>query len=169
MFHCVNGSDTHNDEMCNLYIMYYAKNDQKPYFTCLSNSFPHLFNDIPADNDIPLPSDPWLDAVAAGRVHKGISSCSVQCVCSLCLALLPCTHTHPFNGPLSGTTRVTQYQKGKTNLDFSEARDSERQCISWAICKFASRSRQITTPAPYHSVFYRPDALPAAQPTASKH
>jgi len=23
------------------------------------------------------------------------------------------THTHPFNGPLSGTTRVSQYQKGK--------------------------------------------------------
>ena len=27
----------------------------------------------------------------------------------------------------------------------------------------------ITTPAPHHSVFYMPDALPAAQPTASKH
>jgi len=47
------------------------------------------------------------------------------------------THTHPFNGPFSGTT--------------------------------APRSRQITTPAPHHSVFYRPDALPATQPTASKH
>ena len=33
-------------------------------------------------------------------------------------------HTHPFNGPLSGTTRVSQYQKGKTNLDFTVARDS---------------------------------------------
>ena len=41
--------------------------------------------------------------------------------------------------------------------------------IIWAICKSAPRSRQITTPAPHHSVFYRPDALPAAQPTASKH
>jgi len=39
--------------------------------------------------------------------------------------------------------------------------------ISWAICKSAPRSRQITTPVPHHSVFYRPDALPAAQPTAS--
>ena len=37
------------------------------------------------------------------------------------------THTHPFNGPLSGTTRVSQYQKGKTNLDITEARDSEWQ------------------------------------------
>jgi len=35
--------------------------------------------------------------------------------------------------------------------------------ISWAICKSAPRSRQITMPAPHHSVFYRPDALPATQ------
>ena len=41
--------------------------------------------------------------------------------------------------------------------------------ISWAICKSALRSRQITTPASHHSVFYRQDAIPAAQPTASKH
>ena len=41
--------------------------------------------------------------------------------------------------------------------------------ISWAICKSAPRSRQITTPAPHYSVFYSPDALPASQPTASKH
>ena len=46
------------------------------------------------------------------------------------------THTHArararaSNGPLSGTTRVSRYQKGKTNLDFTdctEARDSEWQ------------------------------------------
>ena len=37
------------------------------------------------------------------------------------------THTHPFNGPFSGITRVSQYQKGKTNLDFTEARDIEWQ------------------------------------------
>jgi len=37
------------------------------------------------------------------------------------------THTHTFNGPLSGTTQVSRYQKGKTSLDFTEARDSEWQ------------------------------------------
>jgi len=41
--------------------------------------------------------------------------------------------------------------------------------ISWAMCKSAHRSRQIAMPAPHHSFFYRLDALPAAQPTASKH
>ena len=32
-----------------------------------------------------------------------------------------------------------------------------------------SITAQITMPAPQHSVFYRPDDLPAAQPTAPKH
>jgi len=36
-------------------------------------------------------------------------------------------HTHPFNSPLSGTTQVSWYHKGKTNLDFTGARDSEWQ------------------------------------------
>ena len=71
--------------------------------------------------------------------------------------------THPFNGPLSRTAWVSRYQKGKTSLDFTGARDSEWQWHQLGI------SRQITTSAPHRSVFYRPDALPAAQPTASKH
>ena len=38
------------------------------------------------------------------------------------------THTHQFNGPFSGTTQVSRYQKNKPNLDFTGARDSEWQC-----------------------------------------
>ena len=41
--------------------------------------------------------------------------------------------------------------------------------ISWDICKSAHCSRKITMPTPHRSVVYRLDALPAAQPTASKH
>ena len=41
--------------------------------------------------------------------------------------LLTYLHTHTFNGPFSGTTQVSRYQKSKTNLDFTEARDSEWQ------------------------------------------
>ena len=63
-----------------------------------------------------------------------------------------CTVTHPFNGPFSGTTWVSRYQKGRTNLDFTEARDSEWQ---WhQLGKSASRSRQITMPVPHHSSFF---------------
>jgi len=79
-------------------------------------------------------------------------------------------YTHPFNGPFSGTTRVSRYQKGKiTTWILLKQETVSGSGISWAICMSAPSSRQITTPAPHHSVFYRPDALPAAQPTASKH
>ena len=37
------------------------------------------------------------------------------------------THTHRLTALFSGTTRVSRYQKGKTNLDFTEAKDSEWQ------------------------------------------
>ena len=76
------------------------------------------------------------------------------------------TDTH---ARLTALFRDYHYQKGKTNLDFTEARDVSGSGISWAIHKSAPHPRQITTPAPHLSVFYRPDALPAAQPTASKH
>jgi len=80
------------------------------------------------------------------------------------------THTHtPVSRFFSGTAQVSRYRKGKTNLDFTEARDSEWQWHQLAICKSAPSSRQITTPAPHDCVFYRLDALPATQPTASKH
>ena len=79
------------------------------------------------------------------------------------------TNEHPFNGPFSGTTRVSRYQKGKTNLDFTEARDSEwqwHQLGHMQVCISLQTDNHNNT---HHSVFYRPDALPAAQPTASKH
>jgi len=73
----------------------------------------------------------------------------------------------------SSTTCVSQYQKGKTGLGLNEARDDGvLGCsgISWTIYKqSAPRSRQTTTPTPHHSYFYRPDALPDAHPTLSKH
>ena len=40
---------------------------------------------------------------------------------------VPVRLLHSFDGPLSRTTRVSRYQKGKTNLDFTEVRDSEWQ------------------------------------------
>jgi len=72
---------------------------------------------------------------------------------------------HLFNGPFSGITQVSQHQKGKTNLDFTEARDSEWQW-HW-LGRYASL--HLAPTAPHHSVFYRLHALPATQPSASKH
>ena len=77
-----------------------------------------------------------------------------------------------FNGLFSRTTWLSQHPKGKPfwiGLYWSR-RWWGGTGISWTIRKsFAPHSRQITTPVPHHSVFYRRDALPATQPTASKH
>ena len=79
------------------------------------------------------------------------------------------THTHPFHGPFPGLPRWAGTRKVKPIWIFLKQETVSGSGISWAICNSALRSRQITMPAPHHWVFYRPDALPAAQPTASKH
>ena len=100
------------------------------------------------------------------------SSHSISC-CNFgesCLEQHTHTHTHPFNGPFSGTTQVGRYQKGYKPIWILLKHETvSGSGISWAMCKSAPRYKQITMPAPQHSIFYRPDALPAAQPTASKH
>jgi len=78
-------------------------------------------------------------------------------------------YAHLFNGPLSGTTRVSRYQKGKTNLDFTGARDSEwqwHQLGHMQVCTLLQTDNHASTSL---LSFYRPGALPAAQPTASNH
>ena len=79
------------------------------------------------------------------------------------------THTHSFNGRFRDYPGEPVPEKLKPIWILLKQETVSGSSISWTICKSAPRSRQITTPAPHHSVFYRPDALPAAQPTASKH
>jgi len=55
--------------------------------------------------------------------------------------------THTRLTALVWATRVSWYHKGKTNLDFTVKQETvSGSGISWAICKSAPRSRQITTP-----------------------
>jgi len=81
---------------------------------------------------------------------------------------------------------VSQYQKDKINLDFTEARDTEWQWHQlghmqvrtllqtdnhtstpplWAICKSAPFSTQTTTPAPHHCFLQA--VCPSFRPTNS--
>jgi len=57
---------------------------------------------------------------------------------------------------------VSRYQKGKTNLDFTDARDSEG-CME--VCTSLQRDDHANTLA---LSFYRRDAFPAAQATAAE-
>ena len=80
----------------------------------------------------------------------------------------PHTHAHPFNGPFSKTIQVSQYRKVKPVWILLKQETVSGSGISWAICRSATCSRQITMPIPLHSIFYRPDVLPATEPTASE-
>ena len=64
------------------------------------------------------------------------------------------THTHLFNGPLSGDTQVSRYQKSKTNLDFTEARDSEWQWHQLCHMQVCISLQTVTMPVPHHSSFF---------------
>ena len=78
-------------------------------------------------------------------------------------------HTHPFNGPLSGTTRVSGYQKGKTDLDFTEARDDEwhwHQLDHMQVCIPLQTDNHAGTPS---LSFLQAGCPSCRQPTASKH
>ena len=76
--------------------------------------------------------------------------------------------THTFNGPLSGLPGWAGTRKVKPVWILLKQETMSGSGISWAICKPAPHSRQITMPAPHHSVFYRPDALPVTQKNSVK-
>ena len=88
------------------------------------------------------------------------------------LDTVTCSHkssvktTHPFNGPLSGTTQVSRYQKDKNNLDFTEARDSEwqwHQLGHMQICTSLQTNTNTSTPP----LVFLQAGCPSCRPTNS--
>ena len=78
----------------------------------------------------------WLQCGGLDRhqfilVENDASEVDVSCATAACTH----THTHLFNGPFFGTTQMSRYQKGKTDLDF----------------------RQETVSGPYASLHLAPD------------
>ena len=76
---------------------------------------------------------------------------------------------HTSNGPFSGTMQVSQYQKGKTNLDFTDARDSEwqwHQLDRMQVCTSLEADNHASTPPLSFFTGWMP-FLPPNQ--ASKH
>jgi len=91
-----------------------------------------------------------------------VGSPSMQvCVC----AWAHFTHTHLFNGPLSGLPRWAGTRKVKPIWILLKQETVSGSDISWAICKSTHRSRQITMPAPPLS--YLQAGCPSCRPTNS--
>ena len=109
-------------------------------------------------------------------MHVCFSCIRFLCVClQLCgsysgLVLDYCTHAHTHTHLTvlcPGLPGWASTRKVKPIWILLKQETVSGSGISWDICKFAPRSRQITVPAPHRSVFYRLDALPATQPTVS--
>lgn len=64
---------SHNDEMCNFYIMYYAdRNTRLQYHSCAGNNNPRLIQKLPAYSYQQLPPNPLLEMAAHGpSSHMG--------------------------------------------------------------------------------------------------
>jgi len=56
------------------------------------------------------------------------------------------TRTHPFNGPRSETTQVSRYQKGKTNLDFTDSECEWHQLGHMQVCTLLQTDSHTSTP-----------------------
>jgi len=122
---------------------------------------------VPKSNQERITPTQGQHSTADGIINDHSALCDETGPCALTSQTT--THDTRFNGPFSGTTWVSRYQKDKTNLDFTEARDSERQWHQLGrmqVCTSLQTDNHASTPP---LSFYRPDALPAAQPTASKH
>ena len=61
------------------------------------------------------------------------------------------SHTHQFNSPFLGLPGWAGTRKVKPIWIFLNQETVSGSGISWAMCKSAPRSRQITKPAPHHS------------------
>ena len=101
-----------------------------------------------------------------GFVFEVCSFLLMSFYCWLRWFLAGCEYTHPFNGFFPGLPRWIGTRKVKPIWILLK-----QETVSgsgWAVCKSAPRSRPDHASTPPLS-FYRPDALPATQLTASKH
>jgi len=82
------------------------------------------------------------------------------------MGLVPLLQLQPFNGLFSKTTWARRYQKGKTNLDFTGARDSEwqwHQLGHMQVCTSLQTDNHISTPP----LCFLQAGCPSCRPTNS--
>lgn len=98
---------SHNDEMCNFYIMYYAdRNTRLQYHSCAGNNNPRLIQKLPAYSYQQLPPNPLLEMAAHGPSGhmgdpEGHSPSPIVTAAPVTMAPTPA----PTQAPTKSTTR----------------------------------------------------------------
>ena len=128
--------------------------------------------DVSSEYNLSLPTSQPSETSKRSNKHSGtgLKGCYKTRGGSSVLWLASVTslviHTHTFNGPFSGTTRVSRYQKGKTNLDFIGARDSEwqwQQLGHMQVCTSLQTDNHASTPP----LSFLQAGCPSCRPTNS--
>jgi len=119
----------------NWFIILLLEMHREKFLTIVSvaNSIPTATSPVSSSSSLPS----WLLATAGMQeddigtsldTSRLIDTWSLDITMHRCSTPLQTSHTHTrLTALFSRTTRVSRYQKGKTNLDFTEARDSECQ------------------------------------------
>ena len=111
--------------------------------------------------------DVTLRCVKSHLYHVVFTCCTWHVFILLRVCFYYCTaHTNTHLTALFLDNRLSRYQKGKPIWILLKQETVSGSGISWDICKSAPRSRQITTPAPHHSVFLQA-GCPSCRPTNS--
>ena len=100
--------------------------------------------------------------VPSAAIQPGLCTCCNHVILQAIWLLKGTTHTR-LTALCPGLPGSAGTRKAKPIWILLKQETVRGSGISWAICKSAPCSRQITMLTPHHSVFYRPDALPAAQ------
>ena len=112
-----------------------------------------------------LPPNQMRQGTDASRHNlrkQPMESWTHTCLCQQALLQL----LQPFNGLFSRTTWVSRYQKGKTNLDFTGARDSEwqwHQLGHMHVCTSLQTDNHTSTPP----LCFLQTGCPSCRPTNS--
>jgi hypothetical protein len=111
---------THNDEMCNVYIMYYTDNIDDVMNTCSGNTYPQLENIIPADAEKkPSPPSSFTDDKKDSMSHHDMEGSKVYHDLSDLLKLNSNNNNNNNNGKSNNNNNNNEKaQPSKTLTDF---------------------------------------------------
>lgn len=120
---------SHNDEMCNFYIMYYAdRNTRLQYHSCAGNNNPRLIQKLPAFSYQQLPPNPLLEMAAHGPSGhmgdpEGHSPSPIVTAAPVTMAPTPA----PTQAPTKPTTRKPETGNSQVYLSDDMPWDFTRQ------------------------------------------
>jgi len=131
---CLNVNDWNSTSMHFIMLLTCSVWECYRNFTCTVHKLYLVGTCPPQKRPFPYWGQRTITEGALGTPHNGIWNLNDLAFLYTHPSAQHTNYTHMFNGPFSSTTWVSQYHKGKTYLDFIEARDIKKlslYLVSW--------------------------------------